>query len=225
MKRRITVGGPKAFRKMRLVPIDDAEDSYEREKRLRHYDPALTSMAQSLHHIDHPKIVDGDYTSALATQNAYLRRLKRHSLQQRNQLQQAVVSNTAGQQVPTADAANVAVEPLPTLQMPSAYRAKFTRLLAALEKNRGAIGRTSADELVIDGAVQRGTSFTGSMRGLYVNSKEPPAGTRQLVRKLAELRVPANLISSKAALAMYTQGGEGSGSPKGAVRSRVLHVY
>ena len=142
MKRRIAGSGPKAFRKMRLVPIDDAEESYEREKRLRHYDPALSSMAQSLYHIDHPDVVEGDYTSALATQNAYLRRLKRHSMQ-RNQ-QQPTLSNVAAGQVPVAET-NATVEPLPTLRMPSAYQAKFTRLLAVLENNHGAVGCTAAD--------------------------------------------------------------------------------
>ena len=222
MKRRVSLGGPKAFRKMRLVPFDDAEDSYNAEKRLRHHDPALTSMAQSLYHIDNPKIIDGDYTSALATQNAYLRRLKRHSVQ-RNQLQ-LMTPNVAAPQVPVANT-GVIVEPPTTLRMPSAYQAKFSRLLAVLDKHRGAIGRTADDELVIDGAVQRGTSFSGSMRGLYVNSKEPAAGTRQLARKLAELRVPNNLISSKAALAMYTQGGSGPRSHRRRSSIRMLHVY
>lgn len=243
---------PMPFRKMRLVPIDDSDASADdgdarmrsrllAEKRIRLHDPVISSMADLLPGIEHPttrvsssgKVQRRNPTAALAVQNASLQRYKALErqrapaisaypvdLRDRTAPAAPVVEATA----PAAAAASSDVAPLLDVQVPHMYAKKLGRLLEQLSSAPGVIGRTESDELVIDGVVHRGTSFSGAMRGLFVNYTTPPPGTRQLVTRLRKLGVPKGALSSKAALGYYSQAG--SGLPRFPGRpGRVLRVY
>jgi hypothetical protein len=217
MKRTLAV---QPFRKMRLVPIDETVSEQDRhilEERVRNYDPVVSAMADLLPSIEKPKARRRSPTEAVAIHNANLHRFK---LLQRKREQAQLA-------VPAASADAVERQPpfpsFPDVQVPHMYKLKLSRLLQHVETHPNAIGRTNADELITDGTVHRGTSFSGAIRALYVNSSTPAPGLRQLVLRLRTLGVPIELISSKAARAIYGQNGSGimwPGKP-----GRVLRVY
>ena len=244
-----------AYRKMRLVPFaEDDGTADQRQERVRTYDPTVNVMADLLPHIVHPgasivaakskskaktkttrKVASrsraGATTAAQALRSARLREYK--SLQ----LQRSATSNIADVTQPPA--AGVVVPEVETITLPAdivprMYRSKLSRLLDIVSKSAGSVSRTNADELVIDGVVHRGTSFTGALRSLYVNTTSPAPGTSQLVKRLSTLRVPRNLLSSRNALSLYSQQ-SGSGQVvgrdwskmkwPGKKQGRVLRVY
>ena len=217
MKRRLANASMPAFRKMRLVPVDEA-DKDVLEQRIRNYDPVVSTMAGLLPEILKPKLNRKAPTMSLAIHNASLQRYK--SLErQRNDGFRA-----PSQPSEPAAAPEERVVPLPSVDVPRMYKPRLDRLLEHLEKHPGAIGRTRADELVIDGSVQRGTTFSGAMRSLYVNTNTPAPGTRQLATKLRQLDVPSKMLSSKYALSLFKQHGSGIKWP-GKRGGRILHVY
>ena len=207
-----------AFRKMRLVPID-VQDKHVLEEQIRSYDPLVSTMADLVPQIKKPRVKRGDHTAALAVQNASLQHYKALERQRAvGQSMPAIPPPSVPDGEPTG-----AVESLPDIDVPRMFRPKVDRLLAELAKHPGVISRSGADELVLDGVVQRGTTFTGAMRSLYVNSAKPAPGTRQLAERLRKLKVNRNMLSSKFALSLCKQSGSGIKWPGKA--SRILHVY
>lgn len=220
-------GSGRSFRKMRLLPFHGDEESGAL-KAIRNYDPAVNSMAHSLVHARKARSKRRNLVAAAGLRNAYMQRFKAHSMQRKNSRapahdDQPRVDRPVGvSEVPMPRQADGdawyharAVPPDARdiragdeVQVPLQYQRKAHELLLALARAPpGSVGQSDHGELVIDGEVMRGTSFTGAVRGLYVSSTLPPPGTRQLVRKLHELRVPPNLLCSRFARNVYNQGG------------------
>ena len=210
---------------MRLVPIDEGVEEVRKaalEERIRHYDPIVSTMAELMPQIQKPPIAKrGNRTAALAVQNANLRLYKSLDRQRLGSQTPAVMLPDSTMENPTAPSA---VTPLPQVDVPRMYRPKLQRLFEELAKHPGVITRSDADELVIDGVLQRGTTFSGAIRSLYVNSVMPASGARELAIRLRTLNVPKEMLSSKFAQSVFPrQSGKGirwPGKP-----SRVLHVY
>ena len=221
------------------------------EKRVRMYDPVVSAMADLLPGIEHPTVRAHSRSSgrvkvaksrarrsasaAAALQSASLQRYKALERLRMPRVAPSLPAPTLDVQVPQQQSAPSAVgseaevAPLLDVQVPRMYAQKLGRVLTWLSSAPGAVGRTSSDELVIDGAVLRGTSYSGAMRGLFVNTTLPPPGTRQLVARIRTLGIPKTAISSRAARSYYGQAGSGlsnlalgrfPGRP-----GRVLRVY
>ena len=245
------------FRKMRLVPFDEEDGTPdERQERVRTYDPTVNVIADLVPNIIHPKSVKATtkptkkpsgiakrHRGDASTAAQLLRSVRVHeykALQAQRMpvanIPEATPPTTAAPVAPPVAPAAAKVEAetvtLPADIVPTAYRAKLARVLDHVAKADGAISRTSSDELVIDGVIHRGTSFTGALRSLYVNSASPAPGTHQLVRRLSALKVPKSLLSSKYAHVTYAQQ-TGSGRAFALSKSkwpgkklgRVLRVY
>lgn len=208
---------------MRLVPIGDTG---KLQRSIRHYDPIVASMATHLGAMNQKTnaAVARGSAARLAVQNAHMRRFKALQVQREERLMPAPVLPTlpsAPDEVARPKLPQSA--PLPEVRVPRMYHRKLGRLLNRMAEKPGVVGRTDADELVLNGVVQRGTSFSGAMRSLYVNMAVPSPGTRQLVGALQSMDVPKSLLSSKAALDFYGHTGKGLRFP-GTV-PRVLRVY
>lgn len=210
------------FRKMRLVPIGDTA---KLQKSIRHYDPLVASMATHLGAMNqkaHSAVAKGS-AARLAVQNAHMRRFKALQVQREEQLMPAAVLPTIQPPAEVSVPEPPQAAALPEVQVPRMFHKKLGKLLNRMSEKPGIVGRSDADELVLDGVVQRGTSFSGAMRSLYVNMTVPSPGTRQLVGALRNMGVPKSLLSSKAALGFYGHTGKGLRFP-GTV-PRVLRVY
>lgn len=206
-------GGGSSFCKMRLVPFGDY--SNVTLKSLRNYDPALNAMAHSLVHARKARAKRSDLSAAAGLRNAYMQRFKALSMQRKGGRPEvhddgAMVDRAPGVVGNLVDAWRD-IRQGDEVQVPHQFQRRADRLVAALAiAPPGSVGRTNHDELVIDGNVLRGTSYADAFRALFVNTTHLPVGTRLLVRKLQQLQVSPNLISSRYARNIYNQGGGGT---------------
>lgn len=225
---------PNPFRKMRLVPMND-DDTQVRtrlltEKRIRQHDPIVSAMADLLPDIEQPRmrVIDGKRrkispTAAVALQAASMSRYK--TLEERRARGRPDKATPAAVEEPEQVKAIEPIPPAPDVTVSKRFEKKLAHVMDVLDKAPGAVGRTASDELVINGTVVRGTSYTSAMRNLFVNTANPAPGTRQLVNKLRDLGVPRSALSSKVAQVYYSQAGSGFAIRFPGRYGRVLHVY
>jgi hypothetical protein len=203
------------------------------EKHIRHADPIVTAMSQSLPYItgiptsQRKKL--GSATS-VAMQNAHLDRYKKlEELRESAQYASPPIQPAAPPPQPSAvlpqaisqstdDGNYTAGTTLQVANMPRKYGKKFHQVLAFLDNVPSAVGRSRSGELVLDGRALRGTNYDSAFRGLYVTTNVPAPGARELLMHLKRLGVPKTAFSSKFAHTVYGQGGTGR-------RMAVLRVY
>jgi hypothetical protein len=205
------------FTKLRLVPIDDDVSAHAKlEKHIRNYNPTVEAMVK-VHPHAYRRPNNKNYSSlaALAVQDAHRNHYK---ALQRN------MDSTQSHGSANLDGI-LSLEDATGWDIPKQYAAKFRSLQEWLSGHRASVARTSQDELVLDGRVLRGTNYAAAFKGLYVNTKTPPNGTRELVLKLKQLGIPKSCISSRFALSFYGQAGLGLLSKRKYKRKQILRVY
>lgn len=238
--------GTSSFVKMKLVPVGEKKVrnaavrqstlSRQLEKHIRHADPIVTAMSKSLPYITglpRKKSKKLGSTASVAVQNAHLERYNNlERLRELSQYAAPPLPQPPPPQPPSSlpppqsstDDADVDVV-VASVDLPKSYHKKFGQLVSFLEQNPTTVRKTGAGELVLDGRTLRGTSYDAAFRSLYVNTKNPAPGTRELLLRLKQLGVPKRIFSSKYAQSLYGQAGKGRPS---SVRSRisgVLRVY
>ena len=96
---------------------------------------------------------------------------------------------------PISEFAGAAVEPEHTFtggpQIPKQFARKFGNVMDIINNHPSHLSESENGELVLNGAIQPGTSFDDIMRGLYVNLATEPKGTTRMVTVLANLGLPS----------------------------------
>lgn len=115
-------------------------------------------------------------------------------------------------------------------KIPTKQRKKFNQLVAFLDGRSGTVGRTKTGELVLNGDVLRGTNYVQAIRSLYVNTKAPSPGMRDLVSHLKNIGAPVSMFTSTNAKHVYGQLGGGKRKKVKKIRNAkklasILHVY
>jgi hypothetical protein len=124
----------RTFRKMRLVPVDENE-VLAVEKKIHKVDPAISVTTSALPFIEQPTVQRGDFTTALAEQNANIVRFK--ALEQHRDQEPQQTTSTTSSSLPHA----TAIAPLPDIVVAKPNQRKLAQLMKTIDNHRNTSDR------------------------------------------------------------------------------------